>query len=108
MAKRAKYIHSQVTEDTYEGIRDAANFQGCSLSVTIDNLVQRGLISLDKELGSNTPLHVQIARLHGELTSHLTTRERIQESLKLATELGDTVRQQKVEQLSEKLKLSQE
>jgi hypothetical protein len=103
VAARTKHIHSTVTPQTYEAIMDAANVFSESLSLTVDKLVQRGLESLEEELGSNTPVYIRLARLDRELKRQMSTQDNLRENYALARKLGDEERQKKLETLASSL-----
>lgn len=84
---RTKYITTQVTEETWAAIADAANFWGESLSKATDRLVQRGLMSLNTELGSKTPFYIRLARIEEELKQQESREQRVMNSYDRARKL---------------------
>jgi hypothetical protein len=86
---RNKYVTTQVEEETFRGIIDAANLWGDSISMAAFKLIQRGLMSLDTELGSKTPLHIKVNRISQTLSNKMSTKQKITESYRLAKELND-------------------
>lgn len=85
---RQKYITTQVSEETWQAVKDIANMWGESISKAADRLVQRGLISIEKELGSKTPAYVKLARIEEELKILESREQRLQGSHERANKLG--------------------
>lgn len=102
---RTMYLTTQLTKETFEAVIDASNFWGESRSKTAEMLVQRGLMALDKELGSNTPAHIKVARINQSLNSKMDTRQRIEESYRLANELNDDEALAQIEELAKEFKV---
>ena len=100
---RTKYVTTQVEEQTYQSILDAANLWGESMSKATDRLVQRGLIALDAELGSKTPTHIEVMRIHHALTNQMSTKQRLTEGYRLAGELKDTETMEEIKALADEL-----
>jgi hypothetical protein len=110
MSKRTKYVTTVVDEDTFQSIIDAGNIWGDSISAAAYKLVQRGIVSLNQELGSKTPVHIQVARINQDLNTVMTTKQRIVESYRLALELGKEKEAQQLQALAkgEGIELSQD
>jgi len=102
---RNKYVTTQVEEDTFRGIIDAANLWGDSISMATFKLVQRGLMSLDSELGSKTPLHIRVNRINQALSNKMSTKQRIGENYRLAKELGDEEALREIEEIAAELEI---
>lgn len=105
MSKRIKHISTTVDEDTWNGVMDAGNLWGESIASATFRLVQRGLLSLDKELGSKTPIHIKISRINQTLNTQMTTKQKVTESYRLAKELEDTTAIQEIEQVAKELNI---
>ena len=103
MAGRTKYITTQVDEDTWCGVIDASNLWGDSISMAAYKLLQRGMISLDTELGSKTPDHVKLSRIGQELDTQMTTKQRTVERYRQAQELGNEKASEEIEKIAAKL-----
>ena len=85
---RQKTITTGVSEETWQAVKDIANLWGESISKATDRLVQRGLISIEKELGSKTPAYVKLARIEEELKILESREQRLLGSHERAAKLG--------------------
>jgi hypothetical protein len=85
---RKMHISTQVSEETWEAVKDVGNLFGESISKAADRLIQRGLISLDRELGSSTPVYVRLARIEEELRLMESGEQRVANSYQRASKLG--------------------
>ena len=103
MAGRTMYITTQVDEDTWRGIIDASNLWGDSISMAAYKLLQRGMVSLDTELGSKTPDHVKMSRISQALNTQMSTKQRATENYRLAKELGNEKVVEEIEKIAAKL-----
>lgn len=102
---RTKTITMQVSEETWQAVKDIANLWGESVSKASDRLTQRGLVSIEKELGSKTPAYVKLARIEEELKLQESSEERLFNSYNRAIKLGDHDRIKRVQQLAQDLKI---
>ena len=102
---RTKYITTQVTEETWAAIADAANFWGESLSKATDRLVQRGLMSLNTELGSKTPVHIRLARIEEELKLQESREQRVVGSYERAVRLQSFDRVTELQKMAKELNI---
>lgn len=102
---RTKYITTTVTQETWEAVTDAANVWGASISKAADRLLQRGLIALDKELGSKTPAYIRLARIEDELKSQESREQRIVTSYERAVRLQNADRLNEIKSLAKELKI---
>jgi len=105
MSKRNKYISAQVDEDTWQAVIDAGNLWGDSVSMAAYKLLQRGITSLDAELGSKTPAHIKVSRISQSLNTRMNTRQKITESYRLAKEFNDEETVLEIEKLAAELKV---
>lgn len=105
MTARTKYITTQVDEDTWRGVIDASNLWGDSISMATYKLLQRGMVSLDSELGSKTPAHVKMSRISQSLNTKMSTKQRVAESYRLAKELNDEQTLEEIEDIAKELKI---
>ena len=80
MAYRNRYLTVKLPEADWESIRDIANLQGQTLSTAGWNLIQRGIEGYEKEMGSSTPIQVQIHRLAEEIKGEATEEQRLKEA----------------------------
>ena len=102
---RNKYVTTQVDEEVWQSIIDAANLWGESISKATYKLVQRGIISLDKDLGSKTPDHIRVSRITQNLNTKMTTKQRVTEGYRLAKELGDVEAAGELEAVAKRLNI---
>jgi len=103
MAARSKYITTTVDEETWRGVIDAANLYGDSISLTAYKLIQRGISSLDKELGSTTPAHIKISRIDQTLKTKMSVKQAVASSYRLAQELHDEEAVIQIKEVAEEL-----
>jgi hypothetical protein len=103
MAARSKYITTTVDEETWRGVIDAGNLWGDSISLATYKLIQRGISSLDKELGSKTPVHITLSRIDQDLKTKMSTKQTISNSYRLAQELNDEEAIAKIRDVAERL-----
>lgn len=105
---RNKYVTTQVDEDVWQSIVDAANLWGESISKATYRLVQRGLISLNNELGSKTPDHIQVNRISQDLNTKMSTKQKVVEGYRLANELEDEKAKEELRAVAKRLGIALE
>lgn len=105
---RNKYVTTQVDEDVWQSVVDAANLWGESISKATYRLVQRGLISLDKELDSKTPDHIRVNRISQDLNTKMSTKQKVVEGYRLAGELEDEKAKEELKAVAKHLNITLE
>ena len=105
MAYRNKYITIKLPEADWESVRDIANLQGETLSTAGWNLIQRGVEGYEKEMGSSTPVRVQMRRLHNAVNARASLKKEMESTLQMITQEGGPEQEEqikKVHDLAEK------